>query len=154
MLPLLLIHLSTRACMHSHVSYSGLSGKCFCAPPLSSRVALPCVAPLAPGEGSICELCVALVESLALFCIYLLQARSAFSRPRVLKGTNSKQPGDGITFHNGCTVYCCFRLGLMRAAPSHMKAHPLLLLGITNGYIGRNMFKPTRGFLSFKKFRS
>lgn len=94
--------------------------------------------------------CVALVESPVLFCICILQIRNVFSRPRVVKGTNNKQQSNGITFHGGCTVYCMFFWGLIRLALSQVKAHPLLLFGITNDYIGHNIFKPTWGFSHLK----
>lgn len=115
--------------------------KSLCASWLSSRVVLRSVATLASGEGSIYELCVASVEPLAFLCIYLLQIRNAFSKPSILGGRNNEQQSNGITFHRG-TVYCCFLWGLIRMAPSQVKAPYLLLFGTTNGYIGCNMFEP------------
>ena len=151
MLPLLLKRLSTQAFVPL-AFYMLPKWKSLCASWLSSRVALRSIAALASGEGRIYELCVALIEPLAFLCIYLLQIRNAFSKPSVLGGRNNKQQSTGITFHRG-TVYCCFLWGLIRMAPSQVKAPHLLLFGTTNGYIRCNVFKPAQGFLSYEKFR-
>lgn len=61
------------------------------------------VATLVSGEGSISELCVALVESLALFSVcLLLWNRNVLPKPRVLGGTNNKQQSSDITSRWGC----------------------------------------------------